>query len=148
MKNLGNLSPGKGSNHRKRRVGRGIGSGLGKTCGKGHKGAGQRKSPNVMPGFEGGQTPLYRRLPKRGFKNPFTERYNIVNLDTLSKLQVKDKKVTPETLAEAGLLRDPSAKVKILGRGELKSGLTIAAHKFSASAKTAIEKAKGVVEEI
>lgn len=147
MKNLGNLVPAKGSNKKKKRLGRGPGSGLGKTAGKGHKGQKARKGGKVAVGFEGGQMPLYRRLPKRGFKNPFRVEYNPINLDTLNRFGAGEK-VTPEVLAKAGLLPRPDSPVKLLGRGSIEKALTVVAHKFSASAKEAIEKAGGHVEEI
>jgi large subunit ribosomal protein L15 len=147
MKTLANLTPAKGSNQKKKRLGRGPGSGLGKTSGKGHKGQKARKGGKVAAGFEGGQMPLYRRLPKRGFKNPFRKEYNPINLDTLSRFEAGTK-VTPELLAQAGLLKKPDQPVKLLGRGNLDKALTIAVHKSSASAKAAVEKAGGQIEEI
>lgn len=147
MKDLSNLTPAKGSNKKKKRIGRGPGSGLGKTAGKGHKGQKARKGGGVAPGFEGGQMPLYRRLPKRGFKNPFRTEYNPINLDNLNRFDAGST-VTPELLDKAGLLRKPGCPVKLLGRGTLEKALTISVQKFSASAKAAVEKAGGKVEEI
>ena len=147
MKNLSNLSPAKGSNKKKKRIGRGPGSGLGKTAGKGHKGQKARKGGGVAPGFEGGQMPLYRRLPKRGFKNPFRKDYNPINLDSLNRFDAGST-VTPEVLDKAGLLKKPGNPVKLLGRGTLDKALTVSVQKFSASAKAAVEKAGGKVEEI
>ena len=147
MKDLSNLSPAKGSNKKKKRIGRGPGSGLGKTAGKGHKGQKARKGGGVAPGFEGGQMPLYRRLPKRGFKNPFRKEYNPINLDSLNRFDAGST-VTPEVLDKAGLIRKPGCPVKILGRGKLEKALNISVQKFSASAKAAVEKAGGKVEEI
>lgn len=147
MKNLSNLRPSKGSNKAKKRLGRGIGSGLGKTAGKGHKGQIARKGGKVRPGFEGGQMPLYRRLPKRGFKNPFRVDYNSVNLDQLNKFDAGTK-ITPELLQKAGMIRYPDKPVKLLGRGNLEKKLTISLHKASASAKAAVEKVGGQFEEI
>ena len=147
MKNLSNLSPAKGSNKNKKRIGRGPGSGLGKTAGKGHKGQKARKGGGVAPGFEGGQMPLYRRLPKRGFKNPFRTEYNPINLDNLNRFD-EGTVITPELLDKAGLLRKPGFPVKLLGRGTIEKALTINVQKTSASAKAAIEKAGGKVEEI
>ncbi len=147
MKNLSNLSPAKGSNTRKIRLGRGIGSGLGKTAGRGHKGQRARKSGNVRFGFEGGQMPLIRHLPKRGFNNPSRIEYNIVNLDVLDRFEV-GAKITPKLLEEAGLLRDPSLPTKLLGRGTVKKSFTIALPRVSGSAKSAVEKAGGRIEEI
>ncbi|NRA64433.1 MAG: 50S ribosomal protein L15 [Pseudobacteriovorax sp.] len=147
MKSLGNLTPAKGSNKNKKRLGRGPGSGLGKTAGKGHKGQKARKGGKVAPGFEGGQMPLYRRLPKRGFKNPFRVEFNAVNLDTLNRFEAGST-ITPETLEQAGLIRKPGKPIKLLGRGSLEKSMTISLHKFSASAKAAVEKAGGKAEEI
>ena len=147
MKNLGNLSPAQGSNKKKKRIGRGPGSGLGKTAGKGHKGQKARKGGGVAPGFEGGQMPLYRRLPKRGFKNPFRKEYNPINLDNLNKFDAGTT-ITPELLDKAGLLRKPGCPVKILGRGSLDKALTIKVQKASASARAAVEKVGGTLEEI
>lgn len=144
MSLLSSLKPKKGSTFSKKRVGRGIGSGLGGTAGKGHKGQKARTGGRVRWGFEGGQTPLMRRLPKFGFSNAaFTTRYDILNLSQLDRF---DAEVTPEVLESAGLLR--VGRVKILGNGEVKKPLTVKAHKFSASAKAAIEKAGGKVEVI
>jgi len=147
MKTLSNLSPAKGSNKNKKRIGRGPGSGYGKTSGKGHKGQKARKGGKVRPGFEGGQMPLYRRLPKRGFKNPFRVEFNPINLDTLNKFDA-DTQITPEVLEKAGLIRKPGNPIKVLGRGKLEKALKVNLHKFSASAKAAVEKAGGQVEEI
>lgn len=148
MKNLGNLSPAPGSNKKNKRLGRGIGSGLGKTSGKGHKGQKARKGGGIAPGFEGGQTPLYRRLPKRGFTNTsFKTVWNIINL---SQLNVFDNgtEVTVELLSEKGLLHSSRNPVKILGNGSLEKNLTVKVQKLSNSAKSAIEKAGGKVEEM
>jgi|LakMenEpi03Aug12_release.lakeMendotaPanAssembly.Ray.scaffolds.fasta_scaffold42452_4 large subunit ribosomal protein L15 len=145
MKTLGNLSPARGSNTKKKRLGRGPGSGLGKTAARGGKGQTARKGGGIRAGFEGGQTPLYRRLPKRGFTSPFRVEYNVVNLSVLDKLDAGTK-VTPELLRDKGLLRNPANPVKVLGKGELKKKLMVAVHKVSATAKSAIEKAGGSVE--
>jgi len=145
MKTLGNLSPARGSNTKKKRLGRGPGSGLGKTAARGGKGQTARKGGGIRAGFEGGQTPLYRRLPKRGFTSPFRVEYNVVNLSALDKLEAGTK-VTPELLRDKGLLRNPANPVKVLGKGELKKKLMVAVHKVSATAKSAIEKAGGSVE--
>lgn len=145
MKTLGNLSPAPGSNIKKKRLGRGPGSGLGKTAARGGKGQTARKGGGIRAGFEGGQTPLYRRLPKRGFNSPFRVEFNIVNLSALDKLDAGTK-VTPELLRDKGLLRNPANPVKVLGKGELKKKLMVAVHKVSATAKSAIEKAGGSVE--
>ena len=145
MKTLGNLTPAKGSKQRRKRVGRGIGSGLGKTAGRGHGGQKSRSGGKVAPGFEGGQMPLYRRLPKRGFKNIFRIVYNEINLDQLGKLD-SSVAVTPEVLIAAGLVKDKKAPIKLLGRGELAAGINIKVHKASKSAAAAVEKAGGKVE--
>lgn len=145
MKHLGNLSPAPGSNVKKKRLGRGPGSGLGKTAARGGKGQTARKGGGIRFGFEGGQTPLYRRLPKRGFTNPFRVEYNVINVSLLEKFDAGTK-VTPELLKEKGLLRNPANPVKVLGNGELKKKLVVVVQKVSASAKVAIEKAGGSVE--
>lgn len=145
LKTLGNLSPAKGSNVVKKRLGRGTGSGLGKTAARGGKGQTARKGGGIRAGFEGGQTPLYRRLPKRGFTNPFRVEFNEVNLEALNRFDI-GVKVTPELLKESGMLRRPDQPVKILGKGELKKKLVVSVHKVSAAAKVAIEKAGGSVE--
>lgn len=147
MKDLSNLKPAKGSVKNKKRLGRGPGSGLGKTSGKGHKGQKARKGGKVAPGFEGGQMPLYRRLPKRGFKNPFRKDYFPVNLEVLNKLDAGTE-VTPEILFKAGILRKKNLPVKLLGNGKLEKALKIRVNKFSAAAKAAVESAGGTVEEI
>lgn len=147
MKTLENLHPAPGSNRSKKRLGRGPGSGVGGTSGKGHKGQKARKSGGIRPGFEGGQMPLYRRLPKRGFKNPSRMDYNPINLEALNVFDAGTV-VTPELLAERGFLRSQSAPVKLLGRGVLEKALTVRVHKFSGSAKAAVEKVGGKVEEI
>lgn len=145
MKTLGNLSPAKGSNVVKKRLGRGTGSGLGKTAARGGKGQTARKGGGIRAGFEGGQTPLYRRLPKRGFTNPFRVEYNAINVEALNRFDA-GAKITPELLEKSGMLRNPSNPVKILGKGELKKKLVLAVHKVSATAKSAVEKAGGSVE--
>ncbi len=147
MKSLENLHPAPGSNKAKKRLGRGPGSGLGGTSGKGHKGQKARKSGNVRAGFEGGQMPLYRRLPKRGFKNPSRIEYNPINLEALNVFDAGTT-VTPELLAQGGLLRRPDMPVKLLGGGSLTKALTVKVHKLSGTARAAVEKAGGKVEEI
>lgn len=143
MSLLSTLSPKEGSHHYRKRVGRGIGSGLGGYSGKGGKGQTQRSGGSIRRGFEGGQTPLHRRLPKFGFTNvKFATEYEIVNIGQLAKLSGA---VTPEALKAAGLMRY-DGRVKILGNGELKTKLTVKAHGFSESAKKAIEAAGGQVE--
>ena len=128
-----------------KRLGRGIGSGLGKTSGKGHKGQWARSGGGVRPGFEGGQTPLVRRLPKRGFNNKFAVKYDIVNLDALNVFE-EGTVVTPELLAETRIVTNKNNGVKVLGNGQLTKKLTVKADKFSASAKAAIEAAQGTAE--
>jgi large subunit ribosomal protein L15 len=133
----------KGANKKAKRLGRGPGSGTGKTAGKGHKGQNARKSGGTGIGFEGGQTPLYRRLPKRGFKNyPFKEQYNIINVNILNKFD-ENAEIKVENFKSSGLLNYDKLPIKILGNGELKKKLTVHAHKFSKSSIEKIEKAGG-----
>ena len=142
------IQPAVGANTAEKRLGRGIGSGLGKTSGKGHKGQWARSGGGVRPGFEGGQTPLARRLPKRGFNNKFRVEYDIVNVDALNVFD-NGAVVTPELLAEKRLVNGKTnGGVKVLGGGNLTKKLTVKADKFSASAKAAIEAAGGVAEVI
>ena len=143
---LSDLSPKQGSNKKKKRVGRGIGSGHGKTSCKGHKGQKARTGGGTRVGFEGGQMPLYRRLPKIGFTNIFRKDYAVVNLKDLDKLS--ESVVTPEIILEKGLIKDTKGGIKILGEGEIKKPITVKAHAFSASAKDKIIKAGGVIETI
>ncbi len=138
------LAPAVGATHYRRRVGRGPGSGHGKTSGRGHKGQGSRSGYRHQRGFEGGQMPLHRRVPKRGFTNIFRVEYDVVNLGDLDRFEA-GASVTPETLAVARLSRK-SRLVKILGDGELEKALNVSAHKFSASAKARIEAAGGRCE--
>ena len=145
---LNNLRPPKGATHTKRRVGRGHGSGYGKTAGRGHKGAQSRSGFSFKRGFEGGQMPLHRRLPKRGFTNPFRVEYAIVNLDTLVEVFDAGSDVTPELLRERGLVREKRALIKVLGRGDVTKKLTVRAHKFSGTAAQKIAAAGGVAEVI
>ena len=140
---LGELRPAKGDKHARKRVGRGMGSGNGKTSGRGHKGQGSRSGGGVRPGFEGGQMPLTRRVPKRGFHNPFRKAYTPVNLDSLGRFEA-GREVSPELLRETGLAGH--GPVKILGRGELDKPLTVKAHGFSRSARQKIEAAGGRAE--
>lgn len=133
---LHELKPAEGSTHVRNRVGRGPGSGNGKTAGKGHKGQKARSGGGVRPGFEGGQNPLYRRLPKRGFTNINRKEYAIVNLDELNRF-AEGTEVTPEALMESGLVKNAKDGIKILGNGEIKVKLTVKANKFS---QTAVEK--------
>jgi large subunit ribosomal protein L15 len=144
---LHELSPAPGSRKERNRVGRGIGSGNGKTSGRGHKGQNARSGGGVRPGFEGGQNPLYRRLPKRGFNNPFRKEYAIVNIEQLNGFEAGTE-VTPEVLLEQGIVKNPLSGIKILGNGELKVQLTVKASKFSQSAVEKIEAAGGKTEVI
>ncbi len=144
---LHDLQPPKGSTHDKKRLGRGTGSGLGKTSGKGHKGQKARSGGGVRPGFEGGQMPLVRRLPKRGFTNIFATRYAIINVGTLDKL-ADGTEVTLELLLQQRLLKKAESGLKILGNGELTKKLLVKAHKISETAREKIEKAGGTVEVI
>ena len=142
---LDELQPAEGSKFAPKRVGRGIGSGTGKTSGKGHKGQNARSGGGVRPGFEGGQMPLYRRLPKRGFKNIFAKQYVSINVEDLNKLE-DGTEVTAEVLKEAGIISKTLDGVKILGRGEVTKKFTVKVAKYSASAKEKIEKAGGKAE--
>ena len=143
---LHELSPAPGSVKDSFRKGRGIGSGNGKTAGKGHKGQNARSGGGVRPGFEGGQLPLYRKLPKRGFKNRFAVNYAIVNLSTLNDRFEDGETVNLDRLMEAGIIRKPLDGLKVLGSGELTKKLTVEAKVFSASAKEKIEAAGGKTE--
>lgn len=147
LKGLNNLTPAPKSHRKKKRLGRGSGSGLGKTAGKGHKGQKARTGGKVAPGFEGGQMPIYRRLPKRGFKNPFRVEYNAINLDSLNRFD-EGAEVTVELLKKAGLVKKPKNPVKLLARGKLEKSLTILVNKASVAAKEAVAGAGGKVEEI
>ena len=143
---LHNMKPAEGSKKSVKRLGRGIGSGLGKTSGKGHKGQWARSGGGVRPGFEGGQMPLTRRLPKRGFKNRFVKVYTIVNVSELDKFE-NGTEITPEVLLSNGVISKIEANgVKVLGNGALTKKLVVKASKFSKSAVEAIEKAGGSVE--
>lgn len=144
---LHELKPSEGSRKVRNRVGRGIGSGNGKTSGKGHKGQNARSGGGVRPGFEGGQMPLFQRLPKRGFTNINRKDYAVINLDRLNSFD-EGTEVTPELLLETGAISKLKAGVKILGNGKLEKKLTVKANKFSASAKEAIEVAGGTAEVI
>lgn len=144
---LHELKPAEGSRKTRNRVGRGIGSGNGKTAGRGHKGQNSRSGGGVRPGFEGGQNPLYRRLPKRGFTNPTRKEFAILNLDQLNRFE-DGTEVTPELLIETGTVSNVKDGVKILGNGKLDKKLTVKANKFSASAVEAIEAAGGKTEVI
>ena len=141
------LSPAAGSVKSSFRKGRGAGSGNGKTAGKGHKGQNARSGGGVRPGFEGGQLPLYRKLPKRGFKNRFAVNYAIVNVDSLNAFE-NGAVVDLEALKAARLVRKELDGLKVLGSGELKKSLTVKATVFSAAAKEKIEAAGGKIEEV
>jgi large subunit ribosomal protein L15 len=145
---LSNLRPPKGAKHARKRVGRGPGSGHGKTASRGSKGAKSRSGFRFKRGFEGGQMPLHRRVPKRGFTNIFRVEYAVVNLDTLAEVFEAGSAVTPELLRERGLVRLARAPIKVLGRGEISKALTVRAHRFSGSAAEKIAKAGGSVERL
>jgi large subunit ribosomal protein L15 len=144
--NLSDLRPPTGQTHSKKRVGRGMGSGLGKTSGKGHKGARAISGYSIMRGFEGGQMPLHRRLPKRGFTNIFKKQYAIINLGTLESLE--GDSFNPDRLMELGAVRKIGEGVKVLGSGELKRAIHVTAHMFSKSAMEKIQAAGGTAEVI
>jgi large subunit ribosomal protein L15 len=143
---LNNLRPPRGAKRDRKRVGRGPGSGHGKTATRGSKGAKSRSGFRFKRGFEGGQMPLHRRVPKRGFHNPFRVEYAVVNLDTLAEVFETGSSVTPELLRERGLVRLAHAPVKVLGRGDISKQLTVHAHKFSGSAAKKIAAAGGAAE--
>ena len=143
--NLSNLKAPKKANENKKRVGRGMGSGMGKTSTRGHKGQGSRSGSSLMRGFEGGQIPLHRRLPKRGFTNIFRTEYTVINLTRIASV-AQEKGVSEiglDDYKKLGLASSKKALIKILGNGELTSAITISAHKFSKSAQGKIEKAGG-----
>lgn len=144
---LHELKPAPGSRKERNRVGRGIGSGNGKTAGRGHKGQKARSGGGVRLGFEGGQTPLFQRLPKRGFTNINRKEYAVVNLEALNRFE-DGTEVTPELLIESGLVKSEKAGIKILGNGNVEKKLTVKAHKFSSAAKEAIEAVGGQTEVI
>ena len=144
---LHELKATEGTRKERNRVGRGMSSGNGKTSGRGHKGQKARSGGGVRPGFEGGQMPLFQRLPKRGFTNINRKDYSIVNLDTLNRFD-EGTEITPELLLENGVVSKLNAGIKILGNGAIEKKLTVKAHKFSASAKEAIEAAGGQTEVI
>jgi large subunit ribosomal protein L15 len=145
---LSNLRPPKGATHSKKRIGRGQGSGQGVQAGRGHKGAKSRSGFKHKRGFEGGQMPLHRRVPKRGFHNPFRVEYDVVNLDTLGARFDAGTVVTPELLREHGLIRPAQGGIKVLGRGEVGKALTVRAHKFSGKAAEKIAAAGGTTEKL
>src|SRR6516162_9183943 len=138
-KNLSNLRAPKKANTGRKRVGRGMGSGMGKTSTRGHKGQGSRSGSSLMRGFEGGQMPLHRRLPKRGFTNIFKIEYEVVNLERLANIE--ESEITPDVLRKAGVVNSKNSLVKVLGHGEISKALTVSAHRFSKSAQEKIEKA-------
>ena len=145
---LHTLAPNEGSTKERKRLGRGVGSGTGKTSGKGHKGQNARSGGGVRPGFEGGQLPLFRRLPKRGFSNaPFKVRYATINLSDLNRFE-DGALVTPEILKEIGLVKNQLDGIKVLGNGTLEKKVNVKAHKFSSVAKEQIEKMGGKAEVI
>lgn len=149
---LSNLTPAKGSRKKRKRIGRGQGSGHGGTSTRGHKGAGARAGNKHRAWFEGGQMPLARRVPKRGFNSPFRVEYQIVNIETLEKLAVDGKiqggVIDPEVLVKLGVVKKRTEPVKVLGNGDLKSKLTVSAHAFSKSAVQKIETAGGKAQTI
>jgi large subunit ribosomal protein L15 len=141
--NLSNIRAPKRATEKRKRVGRGMGSGMGKTSTRGHKGQRSRSGSRMIRGFEGGQMPLHRRMPKRGFTNIFRKEFNIVSLERLAALG--ESTITPDVLRKAGVIKTKQP-VKVLGDGELKSAITVHAHKFSKSAQEKITKAGGKVE--
>jgi len=145
---LNNLHPTKGSTHKKKRVGRGPGSGLGKTAGRGHKGQKSRSGYSSRPGFEGGQMPLQRRLPKRGFTNIFKKQWIEISLGKIEASFEAGADVTPEVLHQRGLIKKAKHDLVILGTGEVSKALKISAHRFTKTAKDKIEKAGGTATEI
>ena len=147
MLSINNLKPARGANRKNKRVGRGMGSGLGKTSARGYKGQLSRSGSSMRPGFEGGQMPLHRRLPKRGFTNIFRKEYLAINLEKLAGFEA-GAKVDPEILKSRGLIKNFRDGLKILGVGELQHALHIRAHKFSKSAVEKIQKAGGTIEVI
>ncbi len=144
---IGTLRAPRGAHKRPKRVGQGMGSGHGKTATRGHKGQRSRAGMRMRPGFEGGQMPLHRRLPKRGFTNIFKKRFAVVNLRDLADFDAKEK-VTPELLLDRGVVKNLRDGLKVLGNGDLKAGLHVVAHHFSESAREKIEKAGGKAEVI
>jgi len=143
---LHNLKPAHGSTHSKKRVGRGHGTGQGTQAGRGHKGAQSRSGYSFKRGFEGGQMPLHRRVPKRGFHNPFRTEYAVVNLDAIEKQFESGAEVTPELLREKGLVHGKRAPIKVLARGDVSKKLTVKAHKFSGKAAEKLAAAGGAAQ--
>jgi len=139
------MKPAYGARKSRKRLGRGIGSGFGKTSGKGHKGQNARSGGGTRLGFEGGQTPLFQRLPKRGFTNINRKDYSVVNVEKLNLFE-EGTVVTPELLLKSGIVSKTKSGIKILGNGKLEKKITVKAHKFSATAKEAIEQAGGQTE--
>src|SRR5258706_4089758 len=146
--NLSDLRPAPGAVKKRKRIGRGPGSGQGKTAGKGHKGRGARSGGNTPPGYEGGQMPLQRRLPKRGFRSPNRRVFAIVNLEQLEQKFDAGTTVDPAVLFESGLVSKRGVEVKILGEGKLSKALTVKAHGFSQSARESIVAAGGTSEDL
>ncbi|UCB57342.1 MAG: 50S ribosomal protein L15 [Candidatus Omnitrophota bacterium] len=144
---LNDLYPSKGTNKKPKRVGRGIGSGHGKTSCRGHKGQKARSGRKLRPGFEGGQMPIARRLPKRGFRNRFKKEYQIINVEQLNKFR-KDSTITPQILQDEGLIKDAQMPIKILGKGKIAKVLNIQTPAISQQAKEKIEKAGGKVSTV
>ncbi len=142
--NLSSIPVPSGQRHARKRVGRGMGSGHGKTSTRGHKGQGSRSGTHNKRGFEGGQMPLQRRLPKRGFHNIFQKRFAVINLKEIARLG--ETAISPQMLLERGVVKDLQAGLKVLGEGELKGPVKVSAHRFSASAREKILKAGGQVE--
>ena len=142
---LHNLRPSKGANKKRKRVGRGPGSGTGKTAGKGHNGQKSRSGYRLRPGFEGGQMPLYRRLPKRGFHNIFSKKYAIVNVQDLNQFEA-GATITPELLKKQGVVKKLDDGLRVLGDGALEKKITVHAHHFSEAARRKIEEVGGSVE--
>jgi large subunit ribosomal protein L15 len=142
---LNNLHPAKGSTHRKKRLGRGPGSGLGKTSGRGEKGQKSRSGYSMKIGFEGGQMPLHRRLPKRGFTNIFKKKWIEVSLAALEKAFAENDEVTPELMHHRGIIKKAKHDIVVLGNGEVSKSLKVSAHRFTKSAREKIEKAGGAV---
>jgi large subunit ribosomal protein L15 len=143
---LSDLKPSQGSTKNKKRVGRGHGTGQGAQAGRGHKGAQSRSGYKFKRGFEGGQMPLHRRVPKRGFHNQFRTEYAVVNLDVLAERFDADTVITPELLRERGLIHSTRQPIKVLARGDVSKKLTVRAHKFSGKAAEKIAAAGGTVE--
>jgi large subunit ribosomal protein L15 len=147
MLNINTLKPAKGANRKKKRVGRGMGSGHGKTSTRGYNGQMSRAGASMRPGFEGGQMPLHRRLPKRGFNNLNRKEYATINLEKLNEFEA-GARIDPEVLIKRGFIKKLLCGIKVLGNGELKHSLHVCAHKFSKSAEEKIVKAGGAIEVI